>query len=463
MARFANLSAASGWMVLVHPASFQDVKRDKNEARRAIVLSKLKKYPELDHPPDPTPEFLLAVGGGSSEQDDCDNRLLFAVKANAVSLLVTEDKGIHAKARKAGLEERVYYVTQCVALIEHLDRTHKAVPPTVRLRPLHAVSLRDPIFDSLRSDYDFDAWFNKSARNGRECWLVGGADGSIAAICIFKPEPDPMPQLRGSWLKLCTFKVAAEMSGRKLGELLLKTAFNYCAGADIPGVYLTAYPKQSALIAMMGDFGFQQVQEEGASEVVLAKRFAPPAGAIGPEDGLEFNRTYFPSFRTHESIGNHIVPVRPHFHELLFPEWPSQFAQAGFFPSAEPVSNAIRKAYLCNSPTTRIKPGDLLYFYRSNDKKVVTTIAVAERTLRSTKAEDVAAFVGKRTVYSLAEITELCDKGEVLAIVFRQCRHAPRPLRFKRLRAAGIVRNHLESITWVPPGEARLLREEAGL
>ena len=58
VARFANLSAASGWMVLVHPASFQDVKRDKNEARRAIVLSKLKKYPELDHPPDPTPGVL---------------------------------------------------------------------------------------------------------------------------------------------------------------------------------------------------------------------------------------------------------------------------------------------------------------------------------------------------------------------------------------------------------------------
>jgi hypothetical protein len=135
-ADFARLTATHGWKVMVHPASFEDVQRDKDAVRRETVLSKLAKYPRLEKTAPPPPEFLKALDTSPSEQDTCDNRLLYAVAANAVDLLVTEDRGIHAKAKRVGLNERVYYVTQCLALIDHLHGERKRTPPAVQRVPI---------------------------------------------------------------------------------------------------------------------------------------------------------------------------------------------------------------------------------------------------------------------------------------------------------------------------------------
>jgi hypothetical protein len=418
----------------------------------------------LPEPPEPDTEFLDEVGGNQSQQDVCDNRLLYALKRSAVALLVTQDRGLHAKAMRVGLHQQCYYVTQAISFLERLSRKHRHVPPTVRLRPLHAISLDDPLFESIRQDYDgFDGWFRGSAASGRECWVVAGDSGKLAALCIFKPEFNPFPEMPGSWLKLCTFKVAAEMSGRKLGELLLKTAFMHCLQTEIPAVYLTVFQKQRALIAMLAEFGFQKLPPTKGDEWVLGKYFSPIPGEPVPPDNLGFNKLYFPNFLDDENVEKYIVPVRPGWHEMLFPEWPAEFSQVNMFPSGAPVSNAMRKAYLCNSPLTKLRPGDLLYFYRSQDRKAVTTVAVVEQTMRSGSADAIAAFVGKRTVYKLEEIRDMCANGETLAIVFRQCRHVPQPVRFQRLKSLGILRNHVETITRISHQESQSLRKEAGL
>ena len=59
----------------------------------------------------------------------------------------------------------------------------------------------------------------------------------------------------------------------------------------------------------------------------------------------------------------------------------------------------------------------------------------------------IAQFVGKRTVYSYSEIENLCNKKEVLAILFRLvCPIGPKiPLRV--LRSNGIIKAQPQSIT----------------
>lgn len=54
-------------------------------------------------------------------------------------------------------------------------------------------------------------------------------------------------------------------------------------------------------------------------------------------------------------------------------------------------------------------------------------MGVVENTLVSESVEEIAAFVGSRTVYSLQQIRELAQ-GPVLSILFRQDRHLSAPI-----------------------------------
>jgi hypothetical protein len=108
--------------------------------------------------------------------------------------------------------------------------------------------------------------------------------------------------------------------------------------------------------------------------------------------------------------------------------------------------NALRKAYLCNSGSREIRPGSILAFYRSEDVKALTVLAVTEDTLVSDHATEIARFVGKRTVYPFSEIERLCEK-ELLAILFRQTRVLEAPLLLDNLLRNKIIAAAPQSIT----------------
>jgi hypothetical protein len=150
VADFARLTSKFGWQVLVHPASGEDLSHDKQADRRVSVLSRLAKYERVPHPPEPPADFLEKLGNPTVINDICDARILYAVAANAVGMLVTEDRGIHAKAKRVGIDKRVYFVTQAVQLIEQLHGEKKSTPPAVKQLPMHTVDLKETFFDSLR-------------------------------------------------------------------------------------------------------------------------------------------------------------------------------------------------------------------------------------------------------------------------------------------------------------------------
>ena len=76
----------------------------------------------------------------------------------------------------------------------------------------------------------------------------------------------------------------------------------------------------------------------------------------------------------------------------------------------------------------------------------VRVVGVAEETFVSGRDTEIARFVGKRTVYPLAEIRKLCSK-EVLAILFRQAKALRNPPDLQTLIANGIVTAAPQSIT----------------
>jgi GNAT superfamily N-acetyltransferase len=410
----------------------RELERDGDDSRRDIALSRVAKLPKLDSPPTVPKDFLASFWSASPGRNDrVDAALLFAVKADAVDMLVTEDRRLHAKADAAGLESRVYYLARAADSLQRLFNVERLTAPNVDDVPLHRLNLEDPIFDSLRADYPgFDEWFRRSARAGRHAWVVR-ASGAIEGICIYAPRVSEHDRR----LKLSTFKVGESSRGHRVGELLVKSVFQACLKNGYSSAYLTAFPKQDFLLDFLGGFGFRHVGSKGA-ELIYEKSFERPAVADDADKTpLDFHIDHYPWF-----IGNvrqFVVPIQPRWHDRLFPDGPGQVPLQLEDPAA---GNAIRKGYICRAGTTRIRKGDLLLFYRSDDLQAVTTVGVVEATERSSDPGRIAAMLAKRTVYSFADIETSCAKGPTLALLFRQVRHLSPPLSLEQIMSSGALK-----------------------
>jgi hypothetical protein len=146
------------------------------------------------------------------------------------------------------------------------------------------------------------------------------------------------------------------------------------------------------------------------------------------------------------------VPIEPRWHRLLFPDAEPSDDDA-LFPAteglaAQPFGNALRKAYLCNSPSRLLRPGDPLLFYRSRDEQAIFVVGVCEYTFASGDAAEIAARVGKRTVYRFEEIEAMTRNGEVIVLMFRQDRILRNdPITLEELLESQLVHSWPQSIT----------------
>ena len=431
--------------VLVHQISKNDINKDKKEERKRKTLSKLKKYQVLSQPPIPDPDFINQLNVKDKPNELIDVILLFAVFKNAVDFLVTEDIGIHKKAFKLGIQERVFTVKQAVDFFNRL--IYREIPSHTLLKhmPVHNLNLQDSFFDSLRSDYgedDFNSWFKNISREGRQCWAYI-EDNAILAICIYKEEQKPDSRLIPvPTLKLCTFKVSDNVKGKKIGELMLKLAFQYTALNNLKSVYLTTFPKYQELILFLKDFGFSPIDSKNMEDIFLKKMVIDRDKMIDP---ISFVIKYYPSYLGDNNIQKFIVPIQPQFHNRLFPECTGTQKRIDDFTTPNPEGNTIKKAYICNAKTRQIKPGDILLFYRSKDVRSITSIGVVERTIHSDQASIIAAAVSNRTVYNYEEIEQLSSRT-ALAIIFRHVGNLNRPVNAFTLQNICDVKGYIQSI-----------------
>lgn len=264
--KLAKLSrlASGTHNLLIHPASYEDIQRDKDEERRNSMLRRLRKYEPLESPPQFDKETEAGLFNAPKKPNDTvDNLILYALHKNCVHWLVTQDSGIHKKARKIGEYERVLTIDQVIAALSELETDTSWEHPHIEDLPCHSIEISNGFFDSLRHGYggsEFDTWYKeKCCQAGRKAWVCR-EDDDIHAICIYKPEEDEIVTndnrvLSGKSLKLCTFKV--DTNGYKLGELMLKQAFHYSMDNGVENVYATLEPKKHKVLEdLLTDFGF---------------------------------------------------------------------------------------------------------------------------------------------------------------------------------------------------------------
>ena len=451
LTNFVRLASIGGHQLMYHPANIADFERDPNTERRRRNIQRIRQYPALH---DPAPCIWNTAETGPN--DACDNELLYALHCDAVHALVTEDNGIHAKARFRGLGHRVYTIQTAEDWLKRLHETRQIVLPNIQDVPLHSLTpeLTGVFFDSLRDGYPaapgrdgFDDWFRCKAREDRHAWVYRD-NGALGAICIYDIQNDAVLNdagevLSGPSLKLCTFKVGEPVRGRKVGELFLKAAFRFATDNRCEHVFITAKAgSQDYLIRVLTDFGFE---ERGTyrGDMVLVKPHPvvqPPTDGVDP---TEYVRRYFPHYRSDSSVQKFLVPIKPRYHEILFPDYAS--VQQGLFAPMGNVGNAIKLAYLCHAPTKSIRSGDVLLFYRSDDEMAVTSLGVVEQFEVSSNGAHIASLVSRRTVYSLDEIDELAKKPTKV-ILFRLIGHFSPVAPYDRLTRDGVVTGPIQSI-----------------
>ena len=424
-AEMRRLAAEQQHCLYVHPMQIADINRDKNQERRTIVLSRLNQYSKIDNPPVLSDEECVELGlSNANDNDKVDNNVLLSLYRGAVHLLVTNDEGIHKKASKIGIQDKVYRLVQFLDFLRKYSNTPISYSYSgVQDRYMYEIDKKQPFFDSLRQAYDgFDNWYQKSAEEQRKCWCIEDNNGNVVAICIYKFEEnekltDDGEITQGKILKLCTFKVDVSARGKKLGERLLFIAFDFCVKNNIDWVYLHTYgEEQKTLVGLCEEYGFYRLGKYKQDDVYIKPMKLREAN-LG---SLESLIRYYPFFEDNDSVQKFIVPIQPKYHEDLFPDFSN--LKGSLFESDQNLyscqGNTIKKAYLCHSNIKTITKGDVLLFYRSHDRKSIQCMGVVEEVFFSENIDEVLPLISKRTVYTYADLIEIL-KQKTLVVLFR--------------------------------------------
>lgn len=354
LANFVRLAHEHGHQLVYHPASETDISRDTNTRRRRQTLDRIKQYTRLEN-------YSLCPWNtvDTGPNDAADNEILYALHCDAVHALITEDRGIHDKAKTRGLLPRVYTIQTAEDWLRRLYEKTYIQLPNIEDVPLYTLTphLHSNFFDSLRKSYPtFDNWFRNKARENEKAWIAWERPDVIGAICIYTQQIDEIITekgltLNGSALKLSTFKVGQSVRGRKIGELFLKAAFRFASANRLENIFIHGDEDQHHfLFEMLEDFGFSRVGSHpgsGGRDAVYLKRHptSPPTAIM---ESFEYLKRFFPHFRHDSTVEKFIIPIRPEYHRILFPDYKPR--QSVLFRSSNTAGNAIKLAYLCDLP-----------------------------------------------------------------------------------------------------------------
>ncbi|KJL45763.1 hypothetical protein [Microbacterium trichothecenolyticum] len=467
---FMRLAAEHGHRVYVHPATLDDLQETTDPKHRAQNIAAYGKYAALGELPLPQ-QVLDVFPTPRSSNDERDARILAALDAGAVHFLVTNDQKLRRRAIRLGHEPAVLRPTEAAQQLAAWHPDAPPPPPSVEEIKTYELDAAQPIFDSLRADYNpgFDGWIGKVKKESsiRRAWVVRADDGRYEALAIVKMRDNHPTKPSEVAIKLSTFKVDDLSAGRRLGELLLKAVLRWAH--EEPGrpseIFVEVNASKDRLHDFLADFGFTEVATKHGNpdEQVWLKVLDPPPGAA--LDGLEHHVAYGPpALRAGQPI--FVIPIIPKWYEDLFPDaevlGPSGAVPLAWTdPDPKAHGNAIRKAYLCHSPTKNIPSGSTLLFYRSQGgvkgDGAIVAVGVAEQSLRSGDPIETIGLSFKRTVYSEADVADLHKDGkEVLTILFRHDRFVVPSWTVDVLKANKVLRGHPQSVTRVsnPEGVA---------
>ncbi len=459
--RFHALASTHKVDIYVHEAAKDDFARDNEVKRREISLSKFDKYRQLRKQRGLDRADLEANFGPLKKANDVvDATLLHTLEKGATDFLVTQDKGLHQRARKRSpdLARRVLFISDATEL---LIQTYE--PKEVPIRHVgevkaHEIDAEDDFFDSLRDGYpEFDDWWReKCVKQHRSCWVVYDNE-QLAGLIVRKDEDaadtDAVTKAR-KILKICTFKVGPENRGVKLGELLLKQVLWYAQSNAYGLAYLTTYEDQVALMELLEYYGFRNAGENANGEYIYERDFSAEAlSSLDDKTDFEQARENYPRFVVYDGTLGFGIPIKEDYHDTLYPDLyrPIQGDLFGGASRAEKITrpgNTIRKVYLCRAQSKLGPAGSLLFFYKSTSKnppsQSITALGVLESVTLASSTKDLMQLTGGRSVYSEEQLEEWEATSErpVKVINYLLVSYIEPAVSIDELRDMGVIKGH---------------------
>jgi len=404
--------------------------------------------------------------------DAGDTALVNEVFAGRVDILITEDKKIHEKAHRLGLEARVLNIERFLERVvaENPEQVDYKVL-SVRRELFGNINLTDAFFDSFREDYQgFDTWFNKKANDHA---YVCRRDEAIGGFLFLKVEDESEsyaditpPLAPAKRLKIGTLKVV--LNGRRLGERFLKIVFDNARINKVEEIYVTIFERtdeQKRLIDLLTTWGFTKhgvKRSQSGEELVYVRNMRKDNPATEPKHR-------YPWLRKDRKV--YVVPIRPEFHTELLPDSILRTEDLSAQQDGEPHQNAISKVYVSHTMNRDLQPGDTLIFYRTGGmyKGVATTIGIVENVINPVPDFDTLRFHSrKRSVLNVDQLREFWERNprnRPCVVNFLHAYPLKKRPNLKALLEAGIFPNMdiVRTINEVPFDSLKMLLILAGL
>ncbi|MAE84235.1 MAG: hypothetical protein CMB80_15950 [Flammeovirgaceae bacterium] len=395
----------------IHPITITEIEGYQNEEVVKSFTIKLDSYNQIKHLSPFSDEMKQVSDELDSNQNDTnDSYLLNEIFEERIDLLITEDKKIHRKAVRLGIQEKIFTIQ---SFLEKVISENPSLVEydvlAVEMVDFAEVNLKDPFFDSFREDYlfpPFDKWFKKKSDD--HCYVCYSQDQLTAFLYIkvegedekyYDISPPLEPKKR---LKIGTLKVTS--NGYKIGERFLKIVFDNAIRNKVKEIYVTVFdkrPEQIQLIEMLEEWGFThhgRKTTENGSELVLIRKFGKdiPVDIFSP-------KLSFPYFS--RATRKYIVKIEPQYHDELFPDSLNTKTDKNRFKENAPHRNRIGKVYISHSQDRHLESGDIIIIYRMGENSpkkyssTVTSICIVEEVVKDFKTfEDFHKVCARRTM-----------------------------------------------------------------
>lgn len=353
----------------VHPNTFIELEKYKDEKIKNSILKKLESYEKLIPSSEKTTDYEEICSRFSNDiNSKIDNEILLQVYNGTVDYLITSDIGILRKAKQLYIKENVLTPYEFLVLIE--KENPKLVEYdvlSIKLVPIGTIDINDKFFDTLREDYggsDFNNWLKK--KNTEPAYIFQNKEGLQGFLYLktedededysnFSPKFNPAKRL-----KVGTFKISQR--GLRLGERFIKIIIDNAIRRNVDEVYVTIFEdKRSEVVylkAILEQWGFvKKAINVKNGETVLVKDMRHYDNNKNPK----FN---YPLLKQNAKIS--ILPIISQYHTKLFPDLHLKHEDMNLYDEMA-CRYAIEKIYVCGCKQVNCVPGDLVCIYRMGD------------------------------------------------------------------------------------------------
>ncbi|MEX2149889.1 MAG: hypothetical protein WD793_06730 [Steroidobacteraceae bacterium] len=413
LAAIARDSASLGLDLCVEQKSWDEATTDPDVLRRRVALWRFEPLVKIPDLPMPSRRDLAAhFVPARTEFDRADLRMLGALHARLVELLIADDGRLHRLASGAGLGHRVLTPSDALAWLEALAGQRREIT-VVEIEPRAAAA--NPALEAmLAADCEpFDPYLSNRLEAVGTRVLLANDHGRPVALGVLTGDDGE--------IALAAIAVTDSSRGRRAVEPVVAAALTI-ARRQRKALQAFVPPHEDHVLLLLGDLGFERKGRDRHGREIFRHALADIAARPAP------GRDAW------------LVPLDAASHDRLVPEL-AGLAQAELF-SAAPVPHTlgspVRKQLLGTRAAREPVAGDLLLLFhaRAPDRIRATSVTAAARVIRVSHAEtpgELLTLCAGRQGDSLARLGELLAAGPVSVMDLRWLGRLSRPLSLSAL------------------------------